>query len=155
MDFGALHSPDFGGEFFQRGRHQRGGGNEMGVAVALHHLVGNGGHLQPQALADPFLNVRRDGGVGAYGAGDLAHAHRFPRRRHPFPLAAQLVPPEGQLEPEGDGLGVHAVGASHHQGVLVPEGLLPHGGAGGVNFRQQQVGGGHQLQGLAGVQHIR
>ena len=61
----------------------------------------------------------RHRGVRPDGAADLAHADRGRGGRQAGAAPPHLVDPEGELQPEGHRLGVDAVRAAHHQGVLV------------------------------------
>ena len=51
-------------------------------------------------------------------AGELAHAHPFGGPLEAPDVALHLGVPTGQLQAKGDGLGVHAMGASGHGRVL-------------------------------------
>ena len=89
-----------------------------GVAVALDHLGGHRRGLQAEPLADALLDFRADVGEGAHRAGDLADPQVLGGGAQARQVAPGLLIPDGQLEPEGDGLGVDAVGAADLHGVL-------------------------------------
>ena len=75
---------------------------------------------RPSARQHVVLDSRVEVGVGADGAGELAHARRPRRRRRSRSrCAAHLDRPAGQLEPEGGGLGVDAVRAADDRRVAV------------------------------------
>ena len=66
-----------------------------------------------------FLDLRTDVRERAHGARDLADPQILrPRRFSRARLRPGFFVPDGQLEPERDGLGVHAVGAPDLHGVL-------------------------------------
>ena len=61
----------------------------------------------------------------------------------------------GQLEAEGGRLGVDAVAAADGQRILVLEGAPLQRRQQRVEIGEQQVGGAHELDGEAGVEHVR
>ena len=79
--------------------------------------LGGRHRLEPERPADVGLDRRVDVGVGPDGARELAH--RDPARGPAESLAVPvgLQGPQGELGPEGGGLGVHAVGATGHRDV--------------------------------------
>ena len=88
------------------------------MAVARDHLRGDRGWLQSQALADFFFRFGADVAEGSDRAGNLAHAQILRRGVEAREIALHLVVPQRQLQAEGDGLGVHAVGAADLDGVF-------------------------------------
>ena len=92
--------------------------HQVRVAVALHHLGGGGLEAEAEPRADRLLEVGRQVGEGADGARDLADAGLVERavQAHAVALASPARKHQ-QLEPEGGGLGVHAVGAADARGV--------------------------------------
>jgi len=99
----------------------------VGVTVPLDNLVGHRRHFEAQVPADPLFDRGWHRGVGAHGSGNLAHPDALYGFNQPGPLPAQLLPPNRQLKPKGYGLGVHAVGAAHHDRVLMLDGLVTQG----------------------------
>ena len=97
-------------------------GHVKGVPVALDDLRGNRGHLQPQPLADALFVFRLQVGGVADRPGKLAHPHLLGRQVEALQVAAHLRIPVRQLQAEGNGLGVDAVGAADHRRVLEFEG---------------------------------
>ena len=91
----------------------------MGVAIALHDLARNRGGLETEPGAGVFLDGRRDGGVGADGAGDLAIVDLLGRCVQVLDALPDIVDPNCQLEPEGDRFRVDSVGAAGHESVFV------------------------------------
>ena len=88
------------------------------MAVALDDLRGDGGGFQSEARTDLFFEFGREVGEDADGAGELADAHVFGGGLEAGDVALHLGIPVGELEAEGDGLGVDAVGAADHGGVF-------------------------------------
>ena len=86
--------------------------DERRVAVALHDLRRDRLEADAEARADVLLELRRQVREGADGAGDLADRGLVERALEPHALAPHLLAEDQQLEPEGGGLGVHAVGAA-------------------------------------------
>ena len=117
-DFGALQVADFGGDLVERAGDDGQRGDVGGVAVALDHLRRDGGGFQSQPLADALFELGAEVGEGADGSGELAHAHVFGGAAKARDVALGLGVPVGQLESEGDGLGVDAVGAADHGRVF-------------------------------------
>ena len=110
--FGALQVADFEGDLFQTGRQHRKSGHEVRVAVPLYHLRGNRRRTQSQLFTDRLFDLGADVREGSDGARDLAHAHVFRRGLKAPDIAAGLFVPDGELQPKGDGLGMHSVGAA-------------------------------------------
>ena len=126
----------------------------LGVAVTADHLGGGHGRGESQLGHDHLLQPGGQVGVGAHRAADLA-----PAGGHGGPLEAVAVAPElgvepGQLDAEGDRLGVDAVAAAHLQGVLVLPGPFFQGAQQAVQGAQDQFAGLLELQGVGGVQHV-
>ena len=109
--------------FSQQRRDQGQRGDEVGVAVALDHLRGHRRGLQIQARADPLF------GFGADVARRCRLRPRFCRRaglrrrlRRRSQIAAGFFVPDGEFQPEGDRLGMDAVGAADLHRMLEFEG---------------------------------
>ena len=124
------------------------------MSVAVDDLGGDGLHHEAEAAADVGLHLRGNGGMGAHGAADLAHGDRLLGLGQAVALAAQLVPPGGELEAEGGGLSVDAMGAAYADGLLVLQGLLADGVHEGPHVLLQQFRGLDELEGEAGVPDI-
>ena len=150
----AGHEPDLSGDGLDGGADRGARPQVLGVAVAGHHLGGR--HRgEPQGAAHVVLDPRVDVRVGAHRARQLAHRHPRPGRLEPLPVAIGLQGPEGELGPEGGGLGVHAVGATHDRRVDTRCGPVlarPHQPARGDD---EQVGGPGQGGAQRGVDHVR
>ena len=91
-------------------------GQQLGVAVAAHHLGRGRVGRQAERARTRTLHLGADVGVGADRAGDLADRDPLPRARQPLRVALQLREPAGGLEAEGDRLGMDAVAAADHGG---------------------------------------
>ena len=103
-------------------------GDVGGVAVALDDLGGDRRRLEAEARADALFVFRFQMAEGADGAGELADAHVFGGGVEAGEVALHLGVPVEELEAEGGGLGVDAVGAADDGGVLELEGAaLEHG----------------------------
>ncbi len=85
----------------------------------------------------------------------LAHRHRLQRRAQHSLAPAQLVVPDGELEPEGDRLGVDAVGAADHHRVLVLQRPRLDHRAQVRHAFEQQFARLLDLAGQGGVQQVR
>ena len=70
--------------------------------------------VSPRAPTHVGLDPGIDVGVGPHRARQLPHRDPVARGAQPGPVAIGLEAPQGQLGPEGGGLGVHAVGATGH-----------------------------------------
>ncbi len=79
----------------------------------------------------------------------------FTRRNQPFPRARKFRIGEGELEPEGGGLGMDAVGAADGGGVLVLEGAALERAQERLEIGDQEIGGALELHIEAGVEHVR
>ena len=113
---GAGQVADLGGDQLDR-RPDRGAGVEvLGVAVPGDDL---GGRHRPEAErpADVGLHHRVDVGVGPDRPRQLADGHACAGRAQPLAVAVGLEGPEGELGPEGRGLGRHPVGAAGDRDV--------------------------------------
>src|SRR5207248_3352904 len=95
-----------------------------GVAVAADDLGGDWVHGQAEPGADIFFQFGRDVGVSADRAGDFAGGDVGAGGFQAGAAPAQFGDPAGQLEPEGDRLGVDAVRAPDLHRVFVAQGLL-------------------------------
>ena len=152
---GALQIADLGRQALHRARHHAEGGEIDGVAVARDDL---GRHrLDPHAepLGDQRLDPRIDIGEGADGAGNGTGRDLVARQFEPLPGAVELGIGIGELEAEGGGLGMDAVAAPDGGRVFVLHGAR-------LERREQpstspisNVGGAHQLDVEAGVEHVR
>ncbi len=103
---------------------ERGGGNresreELGMAVALEDLGRGRRRLEPESLAGVPFHLRVGCRVGADGARQFSDPKTFERSFDSVTIPCELERPACELEPEGRGLCVDAVRASHHQRVAV------------------------------------
>ena len=94
---GALEVADLGGELLEAGGDEGQRRYVLGVAVTVNDLRGDGLRQKAEAAADVGLDLRRDCGVGAHGAADLAHGDRLLGLGEAVRLPLQLVPPGGEL----------------------------------------------------------
>ncbi len=92
--------------------------------------------------------------MGADGAGYLADGDLLLGVREPVGVAAHLVVPAGELQPERCGLGVDAVAAAHREGVLVLAGTDGDRLHEGVHALLEDLGGLDELKGEAGVDDV-
>ena len=124
------------------------------MAVALNHLGRHGGGFQSQARADLFFEFGREVGEDSDRAGELAYAHVFGGGLEASDVALRLGIPVGDLEAEGDGLGVDAVGAADHGRVFeFPGAALEHLGE-ALQILRDDFRGLVDQQGLRGVDYI-
>ena len=91
---------------------------------------------------------------GADGSGELADAEVFGGGVEAGEVALHLGVPEEELEAEGGGFGVDAVGAADDGGVLELDGALFEGVGEGDDAGADDGGGFFELQGLRGVDDV-
>ena len=127
---GALKMPELRRPPLDARADERHSGHELGVDVALHDLRRDRGRLEAKLAADERLDLWREVGVGADGAGELADGDAWLEGLESLERAAKLVVHQRHLETERRRLGVDAVAASDHRGELVPARL------GGNDFAQ-------------------
>ena len=101
------------------------------------------------------LDLGVDVGEGAHGPRQLAHGDPVAGLAHAPAVPVGLQGPQGELGPEGGGLGVHAVGPPGDRHVHELEGPVPQGGHEVVQVGQQQVGRPGQGGAQRGVHHVR
>lgn len=117
-DLGALEVANFEGDFFEERGDERKGAEIVGVAVALNDLRGDGSDLETEAGADAGFDVGTEMGGVADGAGDFAEVDAGSGFAEAGDVALIFGEPVGDLEAEGDGLGMDAVGAADLGRVL-------------------------------------
>ncbi len=125
---GALQVAHLDGDFVERAAEDGQRGDVGGVPVALDDLRGHRRGLEAQPRADAFFVLRLQMAERAHRARQLAHAHVLGRGVEAGSVALHLGVPVEQLEAEGGGLGVDAVGAADGGRVLELDGAaLEHG----------------------------
>src|SRR3990167_10897149 len=122
LDLGALEMTDLDGEFLERARNDRQGSKKKGVPIALDDLVSDRLRLEPGLPAHVGFDLGRNLGEGANRAGNFTDANLLDGPLQARRIPGHLLVPEGQLETEGDGLRMDAMGAPDHRLFLVPEG---------------------------------
>ena len=115
---GALQVANLGRDVVERRGDDRQRANVERVPVALDDLRRNRRDVQAQALADLLFVLGIEVRAIADRPGKLADAHLLGRQFEAVDVAQHLGVPIGQLQPEGDRLGMHAVGAADHGCVL-------------------------------------
>jgi hypothetical protein len=154
-DLAALQVAHFRGQALDgRGDHPQ-GGEIHGVPVPGNDLGRDGLHLEAHPLGHVFLDPRVDVGEGADGPRDGAGGDLPPRLDEAHLAAFELRIGPCQLEAEGGGLRMDAVGPADGGRHLVLEGAAPEGGQKLVEVPQQQVGGAGELHVEGGVEHVR
>src|SRR3954470_21358396 len=93
-DLGLLQAADLERELLERRRGNGEGRHQLGVPIALDHLVRDGRRVQAEPLADLSFNARRKVRVSADRAGNLADVDRDARALDPLDAALQLGVPE-------------------------------------------------------------
>ncbi len=144
----------FRGEALDRGGDHAERGEIHGVTVAGDNLGRDRLDLEAHLLGHVFFDARIDIGEGADRAGDGAGGN--------LPLGldeAQLAALEfriglSELETEGRGLRMNAVGAADGRRHLVLESPALDGGEQFVHVAQQQVGRAGELHVEGGVEHV-
>ena len=153
-DLGALEVADFGGDLVERAAEDGEGGDVGGVAVALDDLRGDGYGFETQFVADCFFVLGLEVAEGADGSGELADAEVFGGGVEAGEVALHLGVPEQELEAEGGGFGVDAVGAADDGGVLELDGALFQGFGEREDAGADDGGGFVELEGLRGVDDV-
>ena len=150
----ALQAAYLRGELLQGGGDDGERRNELGVAVALHDLVGQRRDGESQGGARVLLHLGGDGGVAAHGARRLADGDLGAGIGEALAVAEHLLAPQRQFEAEGDGFGVDAVGAPHLKGVLELDGALAQYVDEAVCVGEQDRARVAQLHAERGVLHV-
>ena len=136
-DLGALKVAHLGGELLDRCSGARARPEVLGVTVACDHLGGRH-RREAERLAHLSLDPGVDVGIRAHRARELAHGHRLARPAQARAVAVRLEAPQCELGPEGDGLGVHPVGATDHgRGPELDRPALERGDQLAASARQQ------------------
>ena len=153
-DLGVLEVADLGREALDGAAGDGDGRQERGVAVALHDLGADVVGVQAQLRHHVPLHVRAEQRVGADRPGELAGGEVVRGLAQALAIAVELERPGGQLQAEGDRLGVDGVGAAHHHRVGLLPGTRDERVDGGVQLVEQQLPGGAALQRERGVDHV-
>ena len=139
---GALQVAQLGGEPVERARPPRPSPHTSWAwRSRATTWVATGSPSMPSSRSTSRLERRVEHRVGADGAGELAHRGAADRVGEPLLVAAALHRVAGELEAEGGGLGVDAVGAAHAEGAGVAQGQLAQGRRERGLLAQQQVAG--------------
>ena len=123
MNLGALKTADLRSHLLQRGADQGQGGKIMRMTVALQNLGGNIRRMDAKLLTDIILHKRRNIGKRSDRTADLACFDICGSRIKPFEVPLHLFIPERKLQSEGRDLRMDAMGSSHHDGILVLQGI--------------------------------
>ena len=110
--------------------------------------------LRPSCVADGFFVFGLEVAEGADGSGELADAEVFGGGVEAGEVALHLGVPEEELEAEGGGFGVDAVGAADDGGVLELDGALLQGFGERDDAGADDGGGFVELEGLRGVDDV-
>ena len=116
---GPLQVADLHGDPLHGGGDDGEGAEILGMAVTGDDLGRDRLRFQPHFGADVLFHERIDVGKGADRAGDGAGGDILAGPRPAGAVALHLGIQGGQLEAEGDRLGVDAVGAAHADRILV------------------------------------
>ncbi len=106
------------------------------MAVALDYLCGDGYWFEAEFRTDGFFVLGFEVAEGADGSGELADAEVFGGGVEAGEVALHLGVPEQELEAEGGGFGVDAVGAADDGGVLELDGAVFEGVARALRCRR-------------------
>ena len=120
-------------------------GNDLG-----RHRLGR----QPHLVGDIGFDARIDVGEGADGAGQRAGRHLFAGGDEPLLGPLELGMGVGELQPEGDRLGVDAVAAADGRRHLVLERAPLEGAQQRVDVGDEEIGGARELHVEARVEHV-
>ena len=113
-----------------------------------------GSTVEAQLRRDMRFDPRVDIGEGADRARNRAGGDLGARRDEPGAVAGEFGIGLGELEPEGDRLGMDAVAAADGRRQLVLEGAALQHREQGVEIGDQDVGGAGELDREAGVEHV-
>ena len=151
----ALKVADFDGEVLDGTGDNAEGGEKRRMAVAGNDL----GRHRLDGEAELFRHMGLDPGVdigeGADGARDGAGGDLGPRRCQPLAVPVKRRVMAGELDPEGGRLGVDGVAAADTESELMLPGAALQGGEQIVQAGEQDIGGAAELDGQAGVEHVR
>ena len=125
------------------------------MTVARHDLGRYRLGLQTEALEDLGLELRRSRRVGADGARNRAGRGLIERPLEPIGVAPGLEREARELDAEGRGLGVNAVGAADTHGVRMRARLLYERLDKLVGLRDEQLARRLHLQRERGVENVR
>ena len=154
-DLGPLEVAKLGGPAVDARRDERQGGRKLRVPVALDDLRAQGRRPQAEPLANGFFHGGIEVGVGADRTAQLTHRDAFAGLAQAFLGAAELVVHQRELEAEGDRLGMDAVAAPDHRGVLERPRPFGHDRAQRRQVLQQEIAGRRHLHGQGGVEDVR
>ena len=118
-DFGALQVTHFKRDLLHRRCNNCKSREEFGVAVALNYLSRDGRRLQRELCANPLFDLGIEMREGANRPRYLAVIDHFTSTAKSFLIALVLGVIDRQHQTERRRLGVHAVSAPLHCGVLV------------------------------------
>ncbi len=130
-------------------------GEERGVPVARHDLGRDRLRRQPHLRGDVLLDARVDIGERANRAGDLAGGDLGARGDEARPVAGELGVMTGELDAERGRLGMDAVAAPDADRVLVLARALFERRHHPVDVGDQDVRRPGELDGKAGIEHVR
>jgi hypothetical protein len=145
---------DFGGNALDRGGDDAERGEIHRMAVTRDHLGRDRLGGQAHGLCNMLFHARIDVGEGADGAGDGAGGDFGAGIDEAGAAAVELGVGLGHFQPEGDRLGMDAVGAADADGVLVLDGAALDGGEQRVHVGEQKVGCLDQLHIETGVENV-
>ncbi len=124
------------------------------MPVARDHLRGHRldgkAHRVGDILFDPRIDLREGADRSRNGAGRNFGA----RANEPLLGTEEFRVGIGELEAEGCGLGMDAVGAADGRRHLVLESAAPQRRHQRIGVGDQEIGGAHQLHVEAGVEHV-
>src|SRR5258708_31310719 len=88
------------------------------MQIAGDNLGGDGGGPQSKAAADSLLGLGTNVAECSHSTRDLAHPNLLCSSLEAFEVAANLVVPQCELQPECDRFGMDSVGSSDLNSVL-------------------------------------
>src|SRR5215472_563072 len=98
---------NFESDFFERRGNERKSAQIVCVTVALNDLRSDWRHGQAEALADARFDVRAEMRSVANGAGNFTDGHLRGGFTETRDVTLIFREPVGNLQPEGDGLGMN------------------------------------------------
>jgi len=125
------------------------------MPVARNNLCRDGLGRQAHLLRNVCLDARIDVGEGADRARKGAGRDLLAGRNKPFPRTVELRIRVGELQSERDGLSMDAVAAADGGRSAVFDGATLDGGEEIPGIGDEEIGGAHELDVEAGIEHIR
>ncbi len=154
-DFRALEVADFKRDFLNSCAGNSHGTEIFAVAVALDNLRGDRSRPQTKPLAHVTFDFHSRMCVVANRPRNFPHAYRLFCLAQPRGIAFHLFMPEQAFQAERDRFRVHAVRATHHDGVFVRAGHGLELRTERLDVSNQAICRAHHAHALGGINNVR